>query len=70
MPNNTDRRNQPPTGRGKNQPRRTGEAKRIADRAVAVQAQRNHPELNLDDSNLTASRGNIGAAPPRRKAGR
>jgi hypothetical protein len=70
MPNNTDRQNQPPTGRGKKQPRRTGEAKRIADRAVTVQAQRNHPELNLDDSNLTVSRGDTGDAPRRRKAGR
>jgi hypothetical protein len=70
MPNNTNRRNQPPTGEGKKQPRRTGEPKRIADRAVVGQAQRNHPELNLDDSNQTSSRGDIGNAPPRRKAGR
>ena len=70
MPNNTKRRNRPPTGEGKKQPRLTGEAKRIADRAVGVQAQRNHPELNLADSNLTSSRGDIGNAPPRRKAGR
>jgi hypothetical protein len=70
MSNNTNRRNRPPTGEGKRQPRRTGEAKRAAERAVAVQAQRNHPELNLDDSNLTSSRGDIGNAPGRRKAGR
>jgi hypothetical protein len=70
MPNNTRRRNQPPTGEGKKRPRRTGEAKRVADRAVVVQAQRNHPELNLADSNLATSRGDIGNARPRRKAGR
>jgi len=70
MPNNTNRRNHPPTGEGKKQPRRTGEPKRIADRSIVGQAQRNHPELNLDDSNLPSSRGDIGNAPPRRKAGR
>jgi hypothetical protein len=70
MPNNTNRRNRPPTGEGKKRPRRTGEPPRIADRAVAVQAQRNHPEQNLDDSNQTSGRGDIGNAPPRRKAGR
>jgi hypothetical protein len=70
MPNNTNRRNQPPTGQGKNQPRRTGEAKRVADRSVVVQAQRHHPELNLEESNLPSSRGDVGNARPRRKAGR
>jgi hypothetical protein len=70
MPNNTNRRNHPPTSVGKRQPRRTGEAKRIADRAVVVQAQRNHPELNLDDSNLPSSRGDRANVVPRRNAGR
>jgi hypothetical protein len=70
MPNNTNRRNTPPTGEGKRQPRRTGESKRIADRAVVVQAQRNHPELNLDESNAAGGRRGAGTQRPRRKAGR
>jgi hypothetical protein len=35
-----------------------------------VQAQRNHPELNLDDSNLPSSRGDRANVVPRRNAGR
>jgi len=70
MPNNTNRKNSPPTGEGRHQPRRTGEAKRVGGRSETVQAERNHPELNLEDSNLPQSRGDHGDNPPRRKAGR
>jgi hypothetical protein len=70
MPNNTNRRNQPPTGEGKKQPRRTGEALKGNKRSETVQAQRNHPELNLEDEERAVSRGTVGSAGPKRKAGR
>lgn len=45
---NRNRKNQPPTGRGKNQPRRT--TAKIDKRSVVVQAARHHPELNYASS--------------------
>jgi hypothetical protein len=70
MPNNTNRRNTPPTGEGKNQPRRTGTAKKTNTRSEVVQAQRNHPELNLEEQDTPVSRGTVASARPKRKAGR
>ncbi len=70
MPNNTNRRNQPPTGEGKKQPRRVGATKRLNSRSEGPQAQRNHPELNLAESDQPAGRGNVATAQSRRKAGR
>jgi hypothetical protein len=70
MPNNTNRLNHPPTGEGKRRPRLTGAAKKVNTRSEVVQAQRNYPELNLEDEDVPSSRGMIGAARPKRKAGR
>ena len=70
MPNNTNRRNQPPSGAGKNQPRRVGDAKRMNDRSEVVQAQRNHPELNVGKDDQPVGRGTVASARARRKAGR
>jgi hypothetical protein len=70
MPNNTNRRNHPPTGEGKRQPRTTGAAKKLNTRSETLQAQRNHPELNLEERDVPVSRGAVGSAGPRRKAGR
>jgi hypothetical protein len=48
MPNdNRNRRNQPPTGEGKNQKPVRGAARKLGKRSEVVQAQRGHPELNL-----------------------
>jgi hypothetical protein len=70
MPNNTNRRNQPPTGTGKNQPRRTSLDRKLDTRSEVVQAQRHHPELNLEEVDIEASRGDRGTVRPTRKAGR
>jgi hypothetical protein len=71
MPNNTNRVNQPPTGRGKNQPRHTDEARKPAKRSEVAQAQRNHPELNVGDRDETVGRNALPPERPRRrKAGR
>ena len=47
---NRHRKNQPPTGQGKQQSRFLGEPRKLAKRSDVVQAQRDHPELNLGDS--------------------
>jgi hypothetical protein len=50
MPNNTNRRNQPPTGEGKRQSPHRGEPRKLSKRSEVVQAHRGHPELNLGDA--------------------
>jgi hypothetical protein len=68
MPNDQrNRKNQPPTGQGKHQPRR-GEPDKLNKRSEVVQAQRNHPELNLGDD-AAEDAGTETPRPPR-KAGR
>lgn len=42
--------NQPPTGQGKKQSPELGEPKKLGKRSEVLQAQRGHPELNMDDS--------------------
>jgi hypothetical protein len=64
---NRNRRNQPPTGEGKRQPRVGGEAAKRMKRSEGPQAQRHHPELNLGEAE------GPGGSPPnvrRTKAGR
>lgn len=39
--------NQPPTGEGKKQSPRSGEANKLNKRSEVAQAQRNHPEENI-----------------------
>jgi hypothetical protein len=69
--NNRNRKNQPPTGQGKSQSRFTGEPRKLGKRSEVVQAQRNHPELNLGDTDEeTASREGDTLNPNRPKAGR
>jgi len=66
-----NRRNQPPTGQGKHQSRFGGEARKLGKRSEVVQAQRNHPELNLGDSDEEAAfRDGDRLNPKRPKAGR
>jgi hypothetical protein len=71
MPNNTNRRNQPPTGEGKEQSRFRGEPRKLSKRSDVVQAQRGHPELNLGDSDEEAASADGDERNPKRpKAGR
>jgi hypothetical protein len=70
MPNNTNRRNQPPAGKGKTQPRRTSLDRKLDTRSEVVQAQRHHPELNLEEVDVERSRGDSGTVRTTRKAGR
>jgi hypothetical protein len=72
MPNNNrNRKNQPPSGQGKHQSRYRGEPRKLNKRSDVLQAQRNHAELNLGDTDEEASSYD-GARlnPARRKAGR
>jgi hypothetical protein len=75
MPNDQrNRKNQPPTGEGKKQAPQRGEPRKLKKRSEVLQAQRNHPELNLgDDSSENAWAGNPDIPernPKRPKAGR
>ena len=47
---NRNRKNQPPTGEGKEQSKHRGEPRKLGKRSDVVQAQRGHPELNLGDA--------------------
>lgn len=72
MPNDQrNRKNQPPSVQGKRQPRH-GEPDKLNKRSEVVQAQRDHPELNLgDERSEEAWAGNLEEPPRRpRKAGR
>jgi hypothetical protein len=66
-----NRTNQPPTGEGKHQSPSLGEPRKLSKRSDVLQAQRNHPELNLGDSDEQAASSEGGQQNPRRpKAGR
>ena len=68
---NRNRKNQPPTGEGKHQSPHTGEPHKLEKRSDVVQAQRNHPELNLGDTDEEASFDDGDRVNPKRpKAGR
>jgi hypothetical protein len=69
--NSRNRKNQPPTGQGKQQSRFLGEPRKLGKRSDVVQAQRRHPELNLGDSDEEAAvREGDQLNPGRPKAGR
>jgi hypothetical protein len=72
MPNKSrNRKNQPPTGEGKEQSKYRGEPRKLGKRSDVVQAQHGHPELNLGDSDEeAASREGDQPNPERPKAGR
>ncbi len=75
MPNkNKNKKNQPPTGEGKKQSPRSGEDTKLDKRSEVLQAQRNHPELNIGtEEEETAARGErmeTRGNPKRQKAGR
>jgi hypothetical protein len=68
MPNtNRNRKNQPPTGVGKKQPRRT--SAKIEKRSVVAQAAPNRPELNYASSDEEEA-GRSHSRGVRQKAGR
>ena len=71
MNKNKNRKNQPPTGQGKHQSRFRGEPRKLVKRSGVLQAQRDHPELNLGDTDEeTAYREGDRLNPQRPKAGR
>ena len=49
------KKNQPPTGQGKRQSSHLGEPRKLLKRSDVLQAQRNHPELNIGDSDEEAA---------------
>ncbi len=68
---NRNKLNQPPTGEGKKQSPEHGDPKKIEKRSEVLQAQRGHPELNMDDSAVEpAERRGETENPKRHKAGR
>jgi hypothetical protein len=68
---NRNRKNQPPTGLGKKQSRYRGDVRLLAKRSEVMQAQHDHPELNLGDSDDEAAvREPDPRNPKRPKAGR
>jgi hypothetical protein len=68
---NRNRKNQPPTGEGKRQSAYRGEPRKLAKRSEVVQAQRDHPELNLLGSEEEAAYSEGEQLNPKRpKAGR
>jgi hypothetical protein len=68
---NRNRKNQPPTGEGKHQSPLAGEPRKLGKRSDVVQAQRNHPELNLGSSDEEAAASDSDRDNPNRpKAGR
>jgi hypothetical protein len=68
---NRNRRNQPPTGEGKKQSVFRGEPRKLAKRSEVLQAQRDHPELNVGDTDEeAAAAGGDERNPNRPKAGR
>jgi hypothetical protein len=69
--NNSNRKNQPPTGEGKHQSRFAGEPRKLDKHSDVVQAQRGHRELNIGDSDEEAAADDGDKLNPRRpKAGR
>lgn len=71
---NRHKQNQPPTGQGKRQSARSGEARKLTKRSVVVQAQRGRPDVNLGDAGeeeAWRSTGSLERTNPKRpKAGR
>jgi hypothetical protein len=66
-----NRKNQPPTGHGKNQPRLGDAPRTLNSSSEVLQAQRGHPELNLGDAEEEAATAERVQNPPSRpKAGR
>jgi hypothetical protein len=66
-----NRKNQPPTVEGKHQSRYRGEPRKLMKRSEVLQAQRNHPELNLGNTaEETAFHEGNAVNPKRPKAGR
>ncbi len=61
---NRNRVNQPPTGEGKKQSPRAGEANKLSKRSEVLQAQRNHPEENIGTSDEEMA---SGSTPPEEK---
>jgi hypothetical protein len=71
MNKSRNRVNQPPTGEGKHQSTHRGEPRKLSKRSEVVQAQRDHPELNLGDADEEAAfREGEQPNPRRPKAGR
>ena len=69
--NNRNRQNQPPTGEGKRQSPHAGEPHKLEKRSEVVQAQRGHPELNLETNDAEAAYDDGDRVNPKRpKAGR
>jgi hypothetical protein len=69
--NNRNKVNQPPTGQGKKQSPQSGRDNELNKRSEVLQAQRDHPELNMgtQEDVEPAHRGD-GNNPDREKAGR
>ena len=69
---NTDKKNTPPTGEGKDQSPYSGKANELSKRSEVLQAQRNHPEENFGSEDEEPSV--VGASPQEKadekKAGR
>lgn len=71
MPNKSrNKMNQPPTGEGKKQSPELGQARKLDKRSEVLQAQRNHPELNVDDAAPEPAEQSVRHNPNRPKAGR
>ncbi len=65
------KKNQPPTGEGKEQSPNVGEAQKLDKRSEVLQAQRNHPDLNQgtgDEDSLQTQ--DMDVPQKREKAGR
>jgi hypothetical protein len=62
--------NQPPTGQGKKQSAKLGDPQKLDKRSSILQAQRNHPELNMGSNEEEAAREESIENPKRQKAGR
>lgn len=54
MSNSHNRKNQPPTAQGKEQSPNVGQAQELDKRSEVLQAERNHPEMNLEAENESA----------------
>jgi hypothetical protein len=68
---NRNRKNQPPTGEGKQQSPHAGEPRTLEKRSEVAQAQRHHPELNVGDEQDEAAHDEGDRMNPNRpKAGR
>lgn len=66
------KKNQPPTGEGKEQSPNQGSAQELDKRSEVLQAQRNHPEANFeaDDENVDTPVQDMDVPQKRDRAGR